>query len=106
MNGWSKEELEEMCGDDIVEQLAFLSGCFKHKLSNDVVVPDGWIIPDELLRKFALLIVKECANKLATRASYYTSCSSDDPTTADWFSGTANGLEEGIELIQQHFGVK
>ena len=64
------------------------------------------IIDAQDLEKFALLIVQECANKLATRASYYTSCSSDDPTTADWFSGTANGLKEGIELIQQHFGVE
>ena len=62
MTHWSKEDLEEMCGDDIIDQLAFLSGCFKHRLSNDKVVSDGWIIPDELLRKFAELIVRECAD--------------------------------------------
>ena len=62
MSGWSKEDLEEMCGDDIIEQLAFVSGCHKHKLINDKEVPDGWIIPDESLRKFAELIVRECAS--------------------------------------------
>ena len=59
MSVWSKEELEEMCGDDIVEQLAFLSGCHQHELCNGN--PSGWIIPDEVLRRFAELIVQECA---------------------------------------------
>lgn len=62
MSAWTKEQLTEMFGDDVIEQLAFLSGCTKHRLSNDPVIPDGWIIPDETLRKFAELIVKECAN--------------------------------------------
>jgi hypothetical protein len=60
MNGWSKEDLEEMCGDDIIEQLAFVSGCHQHQLCNSN--PTGWIIPDESLRKFAELIVRKCAN--------------------------------------------
>jgi len=64
MTQWSKEDLEEICGDDIIGQLAFLSGCFKHRLSNDKVVPDGWIIPDELLRKFAELLIQECATAI------------------------------------------
>ena len=59
MSVWSKEELEEMCGDDIIEQLAFLSGCHQHQLCN--ANPSGWIISDESLRKFAKLIVRECA---------------------------------------------
>ena len=61
MNEWSKEQLEEMVGDDIIDQMAFVSGCHKHKLMNDKDAPDGWIIPDEVLRKFAKLIVRECA---------------------------------------------
>lgn len=58
MNGWSKEDLEEMCGDDIIEQLAFVSGCHQHQLCNGN--PSGWIIPEESLRKFAELIIREC----------------------------------------------
>ena len=61
MNGWSKEDLEEMFGDDIIEQLAFVSGCHQHQLCNGN--PSGWIIPEESLRKFAELIVEECANR-------------------------------------------
>ena len=59
MNGWSKEDLEEECGDEIIDQLAFLSGCYRHKLSNSD--PSGWIISDEDLRKFAELLIRECA---------------------------------------------
>lgn len=59
MNGWSKEDLEEMCGDDIIDQLAFVSGCHQHELCNSN--PSGWIIPEESLRKFAELIIRECA---------------------------------------------
>lgn len=69
MTQWSKEDLEEMCGDDIIDQLAFLSGCFKYKLSNDVVVPDGWIISDELLRKFSELIVRECIKEIGYKSA-------------------------------------
>lgn len=60
---WTKKDLEEMCGDDVIDQLAFLAGCFKHKLINDE--PDGWIIPDESLRKFAELITKEIVEECA-----------------------------------------
>lgn len=83
MNGWSKEDLEEMCGDDIIGQLAFLAGCNKHRYSNDKVVPDGWIISDEVLRGFAKLIVRKCAN-IADEA---------EPFFA-------------YDLILKHFGVK
>jgi len=59
MNGWFKEDLEEMCGDDVIDQLAFVSGCHQHKLCNSN--PSGWIISDEVLRVFAELIVRKCA---------------------------------------------
>ena len=94
MNGWSKEDLEEECGDDIIDQLAFLSGCFKHKLSNDKVVPDGWIIPDELLRKFAELIVRECANHIR-----------DSIQTMERGKLRAS-IAHAATLIEEHFGVE
>lgn len=92
MTQWSKEDLEEICGDDIIGQLAFLSGCFKHHLSNDKVVPDGWIIPDELLRKFAELIVREC--KLAINQ-----IDADD-------ASMAVGLYRAEVALENLFGVK
>ena len=84
MNGWSKEDLEEMCGDDIIEQLAFLSGCHQHQLCNSN--PSGWIISDESLRKFAKLIVRECIRL----------CDQVDIVGAD----------ECIDNIKEHFGVE
>ena len=69
MNGWSKEDLEEMCGDDIIEQLAFLSGCHQHQLCNSN--PSGWIVPDESLRKFAELIVGECMTIVLKESKWY-----------------------------------
>lgn len=70
MNGWSKEDLEEMFGDDIIEQLAFVSGCHQHQLCNGN--PSGWIIPEESLRKFAELIVRQCADFIAETATIET----------------------------------
>lgn len=60
MNEWTKEQLEEMFGDDVIEKLAFLAGCTKHRLANDPEIPDGWIVPDDVLKKFAELIVQDC----------------------------------------------
>ena len=60
MNEWTKEQLEEMFGDDVIEKLAFLAGCTKHRLANDPEIPDGWIVPDDVLKKFAELIIREC----------------------------------------------
>lgn len=69
MNEWTKwtKQSEEMFGNDVVEQLAFLSGCTRHRLVNDSVVPDGWIVSDEVLRKFAELIVAECQLAVVSR---------------------------------------
>ena len=101
MSEWSKEDLEEMFGDDITDQLAFLAGCHKHRLSNDKAIPDGWIITDESLRKFAELIVRECANKLRD-TDYELVFVEDgmcDPSISDAMIIAASDLEE-------HFGVE
>jgi len=60
---WTDEQLTDMFGDDPVEKLAFLAGCHKHSINNSHY--DGWIITDDNLRKFALLIVRECAAQIA-----------------------------------------
>ena len=86
MNGWSKEDLEEMCGDDIIEQLAFLSGCHRHQLCNSN--PSGWIISDESLRKFAELIVRECAGLV------------------QGISIDSMGYHTADQKIKEHFGVE
>lgn len=86
MNGWSKEDLEEMFDDDIIEQLAFVSGCHQHQLCNGN--PSGWIIPEESLRKFAELIVRECAD-----------------VAFDEYAAT-NGAASGESAILKHFGVE
>ena len=63
MNEWSKESLEEMFGDNVIEQLAFLSGCTKHSYCNPSHPDlDGYIISHEKLEKFAELIVRECCD--------------------------------------------
>jgi hypothetical protein len=56
---WTDEQLTDMFGDDPVGKLAFLTGCYKHSINNSPY--DGWIISDDNLRKFAELIVAECA---------------------------------------------
>ena len=89
MNGWSKEDLEEMFGDDIIEQLAFVSGCHQHQLCNGN--PSGWIIPEESLRKFAELIVRECCVVMFA-----------DPRLGDVRSATRGCARS----IKEHFGVE
>ena len=91
MNGWSKEDLEEMCGDDIIEQLVFLSGCHQHQLCNSN--PSGWIISDESLRKFAELILQECL-------VLFENAKVNQEDDVDY------GLEEAKNIIKEHFGVK
>ena len=99
MNEWSKEDLEEMCGDDIIEQLAFLSGCHQHELCNGN--PSGWIIPDESLRKFAELIVRECA-QIATEQGN-TAEHSFTAIRAKWFR---LGAIKSATMIKRTFGVE
>ena len=87
MNTWAKEQLEEMFGDDVVEQLAFLAGCTKHSYS-DPKNPelDGFIISQATLDKFAELIVRECV------------------TVADY--SNVNGKSIIGVRIKNHFGVE
>lgn len=87
MNEWSKEQLEEMFGDDVVEQLAFLAGCTKHRLVNDPAIPDGWIVPDEVLKKFAEVLLEEMYDFIM------------DESAKD------NGIPD-LGTVKQHFGVK
>jgi hypothetical protein len=76
MNEWSKKDLEEMFGDDIIDQMAFVSGCYRHRLSNSDV--SGWIISDEDLRKFAELVEKDVIERLKNKKnSCYTDIISD-----------------------------
>ena len=87
MNEWSKESLEEMFGDNVIEQLTFLSDCTKHSYCNPSHPDlDGYIVSHEKLAKFAELIVTKCA-VIATR------CESN---------GTKN---IGAEILE-HFGVE
>ena len=61
MNEWSKEQLEEMFGDNVIEQLAFLSGCTKHSYCDPShTALNGYIVSHEKLEKFAELIVQKC----------------------------------------------
>lgn len=54
------------------------------------------------LERFAELIVLECVNKqLTLAASYETSIPG-----YEFLDGTINGLNEGAELIKQHFGIE
>ena len=63
--GWSKEQMEEMFGDDIIGQLAFLAGCTKHSYADPKNLElNGYIINDEKLEKFAKLIVREVFSKI------------------------------------------
>jgi len=57
---WTDAQLEEMVGPDRIDQLAWLAGCHTHRFINDREIPDGFIIPDQVLRQFALSIVREC----------------------------------------------
>jgi len=99
MNEWSKEQLEKMVGDDIIDQLAFVSGCFKHRYCNDKSIPDGWIISDEVLRKFAKLIVLECIE-----------LRKDVPLkglpSEEYEEGFWEGLRQYESMIAKHFGIE
>lgn len=92
MNEWSKESLKEMFGDNVIEKLAFLSGCTKHSYCDPSHRNlDGYIVSYEKLEKFAEFIVNECC-----------------------FTGEqyANGLIDPNHYtfvnkkIKEHFGVK
>ena len=65
---WSKEQLEEMFGDNVIEQLAFLSGCMKHSYY-DPKHPDldGYIVNHEKLAKFSELLIKETMKVVADK---------------------------------------
>jgi hypothetical protein len=82
---WTDEQLTDMFGDDPVGKLAFLTGCYKHSMNNSPY--DGWIVSDDNLRKFAELIVQECAEISENYAS----------GAIPWSIACA---------IKEHFGVK
>lgn len=88
---WTKKDLKEMFGDEITDQLAFLAGCRKYRLVNDKDIPDGWIISDESLKKFAELIVQECILTI------------HGGITLD---GTTMRSMNHIMDIKEHFGIK
>lgn len=90
MNTWSQEQLEEMFGDDKIDQLAFLAGCHENKLCNTPT--DGWIIPDEVLREFAKQVIKQCVQIASLN---------DDET----FSEGDIRARSIAKQIKNHFGV-
>ena len=89
---WTDEQLTDMFGDDPVGKLAFLTGCYKHSINNSPY--DGWIISDDNLRKFAELIVKECADTIKSNQ-----WAKDNQA---W----SKGMQYSAELIKEHFGVE
>jgi hypothetical protein len=92
---WTDEQLTDMFGDDPVGKLAFLTGCYKHSINNSPY--DGWIISDDNLRKFAELIVRECAravNKVYEDAE-------PDHGWPDWATFAPQGSD-----VLKHFGVE
>jgi len=106
MSVWSKEELEEMCGDDIVEQLTFLSGCHQHELCNGN--PSGWIIPDEVLRRLAEFIVEECVNLMENQREHYYSkvLGQQSAEHYDRVISKGDAFDEAANIIRKHFGVE
>ncbi len=92
---WSKEQIEEMFGDDVIEQLAFLSGCIKHSYC-DPKNPDldGYIVSHEKLTKFAELIVRECVGVVKGGSFLH------DQAPAAIFA------KECSAAINRHFGVE
>jgi len=82
---WTDEQLTDMFGDDPIEKLAFLTGCYKHSINNSPY--DGWIIPDDNLRKFAELIVQQCI------------------AIVDKYGDSDEGNHIAYQ-IEQHFGVE
>lgn len=92
MNEWSKESLEEMFGDNVIEQLTFLSGCTKHSYCNPShTALNGYIVSYEKLEKFAELIVQECKDLL-----FESSENNRLPIAVD----------DMVHIINTHFGVK
>lgn len=100
MNTWTKEQLEEMFGDNVIQQLAFLAGCTKHSYS-DPKNPelDGFIVSQATLDKFAELIVKECIKITRPDTGYPNEGN-------DWEQGFHVGKEDAADYIQEHFGVE
>lgn len=92
MTQLTKEQLEEMYGDDVLDQLAFIAGCHRDSLSNDETIPNGWIISDKTLRKYAELIVLEC---MKVASPNYMSTPED----------SVYYVEEAIGSIAKHFGI-
>ena len=90
MNTWSQEQLEEMFGDDKIDQLAFLAGCHENKLCNTPT--DGWIIPDEVLREFAKQVIKQCVQIASPN---------DDETFSEGYIRARSIAKQ----IKKHFGV-
>lgn len=95
MNAWTKEQLEEMFGDNVIQQLAFVAGCTKHSYS-DPKNPelDGFIISQATLDKFAELIVRECA---AVASKFVHDNKYKEGGISEYW------LQDGIK---EHFGVE
>ena len=53
-----------------IDELAYLSGCYRYHLNNDPV-HDGWIIDDATLEKFANSIIRRCAEICTKQSLYY-----------------------------------
>ena len=97
MNEWSKESLEEMFGDNVIEQLTFLSGCTKHSYCDPSHTDlNGYIVSHEKLEKFAELIVRE-----------FTNICYNHPAKIKSNNWTATIVPDDIaNRIKEHFGVE
>ena len=102
MNEWTKEQLEEMFGDDVIEKLAFLAGCTKHRLANDPEIPDGWIVTmDRVPKNGAPVFFCPCAqNQIAIQSL------KDRPEDIPGWKTMMNLAQVTCKLqIAEHFGV-
>lgn len=97
MNEWSKESLKEMFGDNVIEKLAFLSGCTKHSYCDPSHRNlDGYIVSYEKLEKFAELIAAE------EREACALLC---EQVTAAWSEMYNEGCMDCSEAIRARGGV-
>ena len=107
MNAWTKEQLEEMFGDNVIQQLAFVAGCTKHSYS-DPKNPelDGFIISQATLDKFAELILQEHVELLKQR--WYTlnntkPPSDESPRDIGMRVGQKIEVQQCIQLLLNHW---
>lgn len=84
-----------------IDEIAYQSGCNRTKYYDPgPPAVDGWIITQDELEKFALLIIKECI----------VQCQSNSPDvdrySDEYDNGVNFGVNECVLSIKTQFGVK